>query len=334
MAHRGDYVVALEQRPQGKRHCARQCSRFQTGVSLAFVKRPHKHPCKNRSEWRLPPGKPPERLPQYCQYACDFGTPLMLALNDVQRSQPIYLCGTHATEIGRSTAASTSGIQSSEPAPLRISSKGPATDSNSALNAQQGRRYRYILLLLLAASLALAGGLFGPRLFRRIRLRSGKPAVIAEAQKKMGSSTLPQKAARKDQAAAPQERPQAVPNTNTQQAERSLQTPNVAVEGTIARQVLPDVPKSASDTIRGTILVSVKVQVDASGNVEHAELVIPGPSRYFAQLAVEAAQRWKFNPPVAAGQGSQSEWVIRFYFTREATKADAAEAVSAATPQK
>jgi TonB family protein len=304
----------------------------QSGVLLAFVMRPYKHPCKNPSEWRFPPGKQPERLPQHYQFACDFGTPLMLALNDVHRSEPIYLCGTHAAETGRSRVVSTSGIKSSEPAPVGISSKGPAANANSVLNAQQRRRYRYVLLLV--AGLALAGVLFGPRLFRTIHLRSRKPAVVAEAQKGMGSSTLPQKAPRKDQVAVPQEPSQAVPAGNTQLDKRALPTANVAAEGTIARQILPDVPKTASDTIRGTILVSVKVQVDASGNVERTELVLPGPSRYFARLAVESAQRWKFNPPVAAGQGSQSEWEIHFYFTREATKADATESVSAGTPRK
>jgi TonB family protein len=256
----------------------------------------------------------------------------MLALNDVHRSEPIYLCGTHAKEIGRSTVAGTSGIQSSESASVRISSKRPAANSNGVLQAPQRRRYLYILLLV--ASLALAGGLLGPRLFRRIPLRSKKPAAIAEVRKGMGSSTLPQKAPRKDQAAMPQERSQAVSNRNTQLRKQSLQTAKVAVGGTIASQVLPDVPKSASDTIRGTILVSVKVRVDASGNVEHTEPVLPGPSRYFARLATESAQHWKFNPPVVAGQASQSEWVIRFYFTRKATSADATEAVSLGTPRK
>jgi TonB family protein len=256
----------------------------------------------------------------------------MLALNDVQRSQPIYLCGTHAAEIGHSAVVSTSGIKSLESAPVRITSEGPAPNSDSALKPQQGSRYRYILLLV--AILALAGVLFGPRLFRRYQPPPRKPAVIAEARNKMATSTLPRKAPRKDQAAAPQERSLAVPDTNTQLPKQSLQPANVAVEGTIARQALPDIPKPASDTIRGTILVSVKVQVDASGNVEHAELVVPGPSKYFARLAAEAAQRWKFNPPVVAGRGSRSDWVIRFYFTREATKAVATEAVSAATPQK
>ncbi len=256
----------------------------------------------------------------------------MLFLNDVHRSEPIYLCGKHAAEIGRSASVSPGGIQSSESSPVRIGSKGPVVGSNSVLDAKKGRPYRYILLLV--AGLALAGSLLGPRLFRKVPLRSGKPAVIAEVQKRMASSTLPQKSPQEVQAAVPQDRSQAVLKGTAQLHKRPLHTAKVAVKGTIARQVLPHVPKSASNTILGTIFVSVKVQVDASGNVERTELLFPGPSRYFARLAVESAQRWKFIPPVVAGQDSQSEWVIRFYFTREATKAIASEGVGPARRRK
>jgi TonB family protein len=265
----------------------------------------------------------------------------MLALNDVHRSQPIYLCGTHVAKIGRSPAASTSGTSSPESAPVPSSSKVPAANSKSVANTPRRRRYPYILLLL--AILALAGVFLGPRLFRTIPQQSSKPAPIAEPPKVTASSKLPQKAPRKappkDEPAAPHKRSQpvpkqAVPNRTTQPPKRSVPTANVAAKGTVAQRVLPDVPKSASDTIRGTILVSVRVQVDASGNVEDTKLVFPGPSRYFARLAVESARRWKFNPPVVAGQDSPSEWLIRFYYTRQATKAAATQAVSAGTPRK
>ena len=299
---------------------------------MVSVIRPHKHSCKNHSEWCFPPGKPPEPLPQYYQFACDFRTPLMLFLNDVHRSEPIYLCGKHAAEVGRSTSVSPGGIQSSESSSFRISSEGPVAGSNSALDAKKGRPYLYILLLV--GGLALAGGLLGPGLFRRVTRRSAKPAVTAEVQKRMASSTLPQKAPQKVQAALPQERSQPLFERHSQLHNRPNPVAKVAVKGAIARQVLPDVPKSASNTIRGTIFVSVKVQVDASGNVERTELLFPGPSRYFARLAVESARRWKFIPPVVAGQDSQSEWVIRFYFTREATRAVATEVLGPARRRK
>ena len=247
----------------------------------------------------------------------------MLTLKDAHRNEPIYLCATHATEVGGSTTVRRAGNKSPESAPVRISSMGPAANVHRDVNARPGRRNLYILLLV--AGLALAGGLLGPRLFRRTPSRSQKTAAIAAAKKKTGSTTLPRKAPREVQVEAPQGRSQAVLHSRTQSNKPSHQTADVTVKGTIARQVLPDVLKSASNTIRGTILVSVKVRVDALGNVEKTDLVVPGPSRYFARLAVEAARHWKFNPPAVAGQNSQSQWLIRFYYTRTATRAFATE---------
>jgi TonB family protein len=243
----------------------------------------------------------------------------MMALHSDDRSEPIYLCGTHADELKDPTVARTTRINALQSVASRISSEGPGARSTPALNGHQGRGHRYLLALV--ASVALAGGLFGPRLFHTILLRFKTPAVTAAPRRVTENRPLPQKEPRREQVAAPQKRPQTLPNELTRLQERPPQTADVAVGGTVARQVLPNVPKSASDTIRGTILVSVRVQVDGSGNVEHAELVYPGPSRYFARLAVESAQRWKFNPAIVAGQGSQNEWMIRFYFTRELTKA-------------
>ncbi len=265
----------------------------------------------------------------------------MLALHDVHRAEPIYLCGTHAREIGLSATASASETKSPESAPLRITFKPPAANSSSALDAPHGRRRWYILLLV--AGLALAGGLLGPRLFRGSPVRSRKPVAMAKPRKAPAGNTLPQKAPRKDQAAAPQKQSQPVPKQpapkrstrkNAQPATRSVQSADVAAKGTIARRVVPDVPKSASNTIRGTILVSVRVQVNAKGDVEHTELVFRGPSRYFARLSIEAARRWKFHPPVIAGKNSPSEWLIRFYFTRKATSADASVELRAGTRRK
>jgi TonB family protein len=90
--------------------------------------------------------------------------------------------------------------------------------------------------------------------------------------------------------------------------------------GHVAEQVLPDVPKSASQTIRGTVRVGVRVSVDSSGNVTEAELDSPGPSKYFARLALEAAQRWKFDPPKLEGRNVLSDWRLQFQFTGGETK--------------
>jgi TonB family protein len=90
--------------------------------------------------------------------------------------------------------------------------------------------------------------------------------------------------------------------------------------GQVAEQTLPDVPQSARDTIRGTVRVGVRISVDTAGNVTAAELDSPGPSKYFAHLALEAAQQWKFEPPKIAGRNVLSDWLLHFQFTGQGTK--------------
>lgn len=92
------------------------------------------------------------------------------------------------------------------------------------------------------------------------------------------------------------------------------------VAGEVRQQVLPDVPQSARDTIQGKVRVRVRVAVDPSGSVTGATLDSAGPSKYFANLALQAAQRWKFGPASVDGQPVSSEWTLRFEFGRTGTK--------------
>jgi TonB family protein len=80
------------------------------------------------------------------------------------------------------------------------------------------------------------------------------------------------------------------------------------------------VPQSARDTIEGRIRVHVKVEVDSSGKVEKATLDSPGPSQYFARLALEASRHWKFDPPRVKGQAVASAWMLRYQFRNTATE--------------
>jgi len=93
--------------------------------------------------------------------------------------------------------------------------------------------------------------------------------------------------------------------------------------GEVLHQVLPDVPQSAKDTITGTVRVGVRVTVDSSGKVTAAELASPGPSPYFARLAMKAAQSWEFSPAQVDGQPAASVWLLRFRFRRTSTQAEA-----------
>jgi TonB family protein len=67
------------------------------------------------------------------------------------------------------------------------------------------------------------------------------------------------------------------------------------------------------------VKVRVKVNVDRSGNVEDAELESPGPSKYFARAALEAAQLWSFKPAKVGNRGVLSSWTLQFEFTRDGT---------------
>jgi len=90
--------------------------------------------------------------------------------------------------------------------------------------------------------------------------------------------------------------------------------------GSVRQQILPEVSRSALNTITGQLKVAVQVSVDASGNVSQAKFATHGPSQYFANKAMAAAQRWKFTPPQVNGQATPSEWVLRFQFSRAGTQ--------------
>jgi TonB family protein len=81
----------------------------------------------------------------------------------------------------------------------------------------------------------------------------------------------------------------------------------------VLHEEIPNVPRRNRDTIRGHIKVAVRVTVDSSGNVIGETLENPGPSKYFARLATEAARKWKFAP---AGNHDSRKWLLQFEFTR------------------
>ena len=106
------------------------------------------------------------------------------------------------------------------------------------------------------------------------------------------------------------------------QASTPASAPNGASSrGEVVHQVIPDVPQSAKNTIRGTIKIYVRVQVNPAGKVTTAKITTAGPSKYFANLALKAAERWEFSAPAVDGQPSPSAWTIQFRFKRSGTQA-------------
>ncbi len=96
--------------------------------------------------------------------------------------------------------------------------------------------------------------------------------------------------------------------------------------GDVIDRVMPDDHAHADRTIHGRLAVRVKVSVDTQGNVSNATLDQAGPSRYFARIALQAAQKWRFRPPQVNGSPAPSTWLLRFEFRRGATTVNPIEA--------
>ena len=93
----------------------------------------------------------------------------------------------------------------------------------------------------------------------------------------------------------------------------------------VLHQSLPHVSQSARETIQGHVRVSVKITVDAAGNVTDASFDSAGPSKYFARLALQSAHDWKFVPAEGGGHKSR-QWVLHFAFGRAGTDVRAVRA--------
>ena len=148
------------------------------------------------------------------------------------------------------------------------------------------------------------------------------PATKSNDEPRAHSST-PAPAAPEEQLKAPIEPEQQMPppgSTPSAMSSAALGQPSGgAAKGAVAQRVMPDVARSASRTIRGTLNVSVRVDVSPGGEVQNASFDSAGPSKYFARVAMEAARRWKFTPAQANGQPVPSVWTLHFAFTRENT---------------
>jgi TonB family protein len=97
--------------------------------------------------------------------------------------------------------------------------------------------------------------------------------------------------------------------------------PSAPASATVLHQEIPEISHRARSTIRGTIKVSVRVKVDAAGNVVGATLESRGSSKYFARLASNAARKWKF---AASDTQGRTERQLRFEFSRDGASAQLA----------
>lgn len=110
-------------------------------------------------------------------------------------------------------------------------------------------------------------------------------------------------------------------DTDTAQSARAKAT----AAGRVAQRVMPDIAPSARKTIHGAIVVTVRVSVNANGEVTEAKLRSAGQSRYFANAAMKAAWSWRFEPPRRDGRALSSVWTLRFKFRRAGDETGAVE---------
>ncbi len=196
----------------------------------------------------------------------------------------------------------------------------PAHQGQIAASPQSAfAKWRYVAPAV-ALGLVLAAVLVVPRLFNSERTPSTvveQPGVQPESARK----AVTPEAGPPMQRTKKQSSPHAAPGDTPVQSAMEPPTPTVGlVPGKVVHQVLPEVPRKARDTIRGKVRVGVRVRVDPSGDVSGAKLDSPGPSRYFAQLSLKAARRWKFDPAKVDARNVSSEWILRFEFGKTGTK--------------
>jgi TonB family protein len=150
--------------------------------------------------------------------------------------------------------------------------------------------------------------------------KSNSPKITAEKKPEKNIVALPQSSP----IAAPTPasvRTDTFPPANAPSSTATTASAHSATRAEVLEQVLPDASGKALASIRGTVRVSVRVQVDPTGNVSAAALDSTGPSQYFADLALKAARRWQFTSPEVNGHSVPSEWLIRFHFTPSGPKA-------------
>jgi TonB family protein len=168
--------------------------------------------------------------------------------------------------------------------------------------------------VLIAAAVLLVG------IGAAVLLRSRQTPPDADQPPASAASTAPPPSSDASQVQPPAATPAAMPEP----PHRNL--PRGAEKGEVVKRVLPDVLSKARATIEGRVVIKVRADVDANGDVSGAVSQSPGASKYFNKLALEAARAWKFTPPQADGSPMASVWTLRFAFRQSGTEATAAEA--------
>ena len=184
---------------------------------------------------------------------------------------------------------------------------------------------RRIIIPAVVVGLAVLAMLAGPRLLKRTSEVTSGPSPIAAQESAQAEKPRAGQPSQSSPPARPSSAQKDIPSSpESMEAEADNSSEGIP-RGEIVRRVMPRVPQSAKNTIQGTIRVNMRVRVDSAGNVSAAQFESAGPSKYFARLARQAAEQWKF-APMKTHQGSR-QWVLQFQFRRNGTKVHAVQLV-------
>ena len=190
----------------------------------------------------------------------------------------------------------------------------PSFQPRESVSPAKSGRKRYAIPLA-AVGLAVAAAVSVPYLTKRQPEAAIVPASVpnqptprveeTRTAETPSESTVPPSESRQPKAAA--------------KAATKLVSPN-GVQQDVVQQVLPEVPVKARNTIHGKVTVRVRVRVDPSGDVADVKNESTGASRYFGNLALQAARQWKFAPARANDSAGSREWMLRFEFANNSNR--------------
>jgi TonB family protein len=167
---------------------------------------------------------------------------------------------------------------------------------------------KHIFALLAVVALAIAGVAFWQVSSHR-EDDQGTPAATGESSSQPNPSTPA-----KPHAGVTRSGAQSVDVANATPTNEEIDVVKTANKD-VVKQVQPEVLSGALASIRGEVTVSIRVTANSSGDVTAADFVTPGPSKYFAGKALDAARQWKFRPATAEEGNAPRVWFLNFAFT-------------------
>jgi hypothetical protein len=147
--------------------------------------------------------------------------------------------------------------------------------------------------------------------------QSPKPATSAAnppAQPAQQTQTPP---AQSPEETRSQPQPEAPDDTSrhTPAKEEPPPAPRVMnAKGAVLKRLLPSVAPGAFQSMRRPVQVDVRVSVNSKGTVSSAQSVTQSRGNYWARISQQAAEGWKFKPPVSEGQAQASYWMLLFEY--------------------